>query len=528
MRSELSPATRSTGTRFTGKSEVSTVMRAIFLACIMVFPGQESHAQLKTYFVPETGPAWDISRVSGGSNLFANSLVPGSVWGISLWQEVLPDLSIGTGIYTHQYASWINPSGERPLQPSVKSHRALLVPARVSYRLKLPDSPLSLTAMLGYEFGLLTGDPLLREASSLITSPEGVTAQYSVREEIPLNRSLHMIQAGVSADYRLPNNWQFSLRFSHSTGLREIKYTTVDYTTSGGETSQATYTHDGSRMQTTLNLGIPVSNIWENRDLRLRRRVENSLGRGGLARRNTFIYFGGDLGALWRAFSNSNPAIGARPMESTGIFRYANLHAGIYAGYMFSNFTAIDIGAWYQRSSLFYSIMYDHEDDYNELARAPLVLDIPVMFRYYQDLYKNKLFLVPAMGVAVLTHFSGASYASGDAGFNYQAASGTPADGSATYVAGRPARIGFAARASLGLEYDIPTPFPLLLTWNLTYSQGMRDLETIEITTSLPENPEVSTVTYSGTGWMTSIGVRIPISTDKDNRKCGAMPRMRR
>lgn len=502
--------------------------KACIIVVTLLFGMLHTYGQLKTYIVPETGPSWDISRISGGSNLFSTSVVYGSVSGISLWQEALPNLSIGTGLYAHHYADGLNPTDQRPHQPSVKSHGTLLVPLRVSYRLQLPDSPVSLTAMLGYQFGFLTGDRLTREASSLITSPEGVTTQYTLTEEVPFNNVLHMVEAGISADYRLPNSWQFSFRFSNYSGLREIKYSTVDYTTSDGSTSQATYIHDGSRMQATLNLGIPVSNLWENRDLRLQRMVENSLGRGGIARRNSYIYFGGNLGALWRSFTTSNPAIGARPMEGTGVFRFANLHAGVFAGYMFSNFTAIDIGAYYQRSSIFYSIMYDHETDLTEKVHAPLFLDVPVMFRYFQDLYKNRLFLVPSLGGVVLTHFSGPGYATGSAGFNYQALSGNFTDATATYTAGRPVRLGFSFRASVGLEYDIPSPFPLLLTWNLTYNHGLRDLETIEITTSLGENPSASTVTYTGTGWMTSIGVRLPFSLDKDNRKCGALPRMRR
>jgi len=483
--------------------------------------------QLKTYLSAEAGPAWDISRVRGGGDLFSTSVLYGSIAGISLWQEVLPNLSLGAGLYTHQYAGGLNFTDERPHQPAVKIHSTLLVPLRVAYRLQLPDFPVSLTARLGYEFGLITGDPLLREASSLVTNAEGVTIQYTTTDELPVHNVLHMVEAGISADYRFPNNWQVAVQFSHFSGLRETMYTTVDYTTSAANTSQATYAHDGSRMQATFNLGIPVSNLWENRDLRLHRRVENSVGSGGLARSNRYIYFGGDLAALWRSFSTSNPAIGARPMEGTGMFRYANLHTGIFAGYMFNSIAGIDIGAYYQRSSLFTSIMYDHETDFSDISSAPMFLDFPVMFRYYYDLYKNQVFLVPSLGGAVLTHFAGPGYASGNAAFTFQSLTGT-SDGTATFTAGRPARLGFSVRAALGVEYDIPTPFPLLLTWNLTYSHGLRDLEVIEVTTSLSETPAASTITYNGTGWMTSIGVRLPFSLDKDSRKCGAMPRMRR
>jgi hypothetical protein len=497
------------------------------LLLLFMLSSASVQGQLKTYLVLETGPAWDVSRVQGGDGLFSRSVVYGSTGGFSLWQEVLPNLSIGTGLHAHQYAGGLNPADARPHQPSAISHGTLLVPLRVSYRLQPAGIPVSLTARLGYEFGFLTGDPVTREAASLVTSPEGITVQYTLTDELPFQNVLHMVEAGISADYRFSNNWQVAVHLSQYTGLREIRHTTVDYITSAGNSAQAAYGHDGTRTQVTLNLGIPVSNLWENRDVRLHRKVENSLGRGGIARSNRYIYFGGDLGALWRAFSTSNPAIGARSMESPGIFRYANLRTGIYAGYMFNKTAGIDIGAYYQRSSLFISIMYDHETDFTATASSPMFLDVPVMLRYYIDLHKSKLFLVPSVGGAVLTHFSGPGYATGNAAFTYQSIPGI-SDGTASYVAGRPVRFGYAARASLGIEYDIPTPFPLLLTWNMTFSHGLRDLDVTEVTTSLDEIPAAATVTYNGTGWMTSIGVRLPFSLDKDSRKCGAMPRMRR
>lgn len=504
-----------------------SVRSAGILFLFFILSHANAQGQLKTYLTAEAGPAWDVSRVQGGDGLFSRSVLYGSIAGIALWQEVLPNLSIGTGLYAHQYAGGLNPTDARPHQPVLKSHGTLLVPLRVSYRLQHPDFPVSLTARLGYEFGLRTNDPVSHVAASLVTNAEGVTVQYTMTDEVPVSNVLHMVEAGISADYRFTNNWQIAVQLSYFSGLRETMYATVDYTTSAGNSAQATYGHDGSRLQATLGLGIPVSNLWENRDVRLHRKVENSLGRGGIARSNRYIYFGGDLAALWRSFSTSNPAIGARSMEDNGIFRYANLRAGVFAGYMFNKVTGIDIGAYYQRSSLFTSVMYDHETDFAATASSPMFLDVPVMFRYYIDLHKRWLFLVPSVGGAVLTHFSGPGYASGNAAFTYQSISGIT-DGTASYVAGRPVRFGFAARASMGVEYDIPTPFPLLLTWNLTYSHGLRDLEVTEVITSLNETPEASNVIYDGSGWMTSIGVRLPFSLDPDNRKCGAMPRMRR
>ena len=493
---------------------------------ILLFLFPQIRGQLKTYLVSEAGPAWDLIPVSGGGTMVSPAKLPGHIGGVAAWQEIIPNLSIGTGIYVHDYLTGLNVNDMRPNQPVLQSHRAVLIPARISYRFHPEGFPLGLTARLGYELGLIPGDRLIHQASSLISNGDGEPMTYLYSETFAQNGALHMVEAGVSADYRFTNNWQVSLNFSHFSGLSEIRYATVDYTLADGNSYEANYSHSGSRMQTTFSLGIPVSNVWENRDLRLRRKIENSLGRGGSLRRSDFIYFGGDLGALWRSFATSNPAIGARPIDDPGVLRYSNLHAGIFGGYMFNVRTGIDLGIYYQGSSLYYSIMYDHETDFTEINRAPMFLEVPLMFRYFIDLYDMELFLVPAIGGSVLTHFSGQNYAAGSAAFNYQTLSGA-VDGTANYTVGRPVRLGYGVKAALGIEYDIPTPFPMLVTLNFSYTQGLRDIEVIEVTTSVNEVPDVSTITYNGTGWGASLGVRVPISLDKDSRKCGALPRMR-
>lgn len=502
-------------------------MKRLFAGLLLCLVLQaHTSAQLKTYLSLEAGPAWDISRVQDPGNMFSQSVMYSSVGGVSIWQEVLDQVSIGTGVYYHHYANGLNPEDQRPHQPSIKSYRSILIPARISYRIKRQDLAFSVTPRLGYQFGIVMDDPVLQNSSSTITDNDGVTMAYSLQESSPSVSALHLVEAGVSVDYRFSNNWQLSFAVSHFSGLSEVIGSEVDYQRSTGSDEQAIYTNDGSRFQTTFNLGIPVSNIWEKKEYRLQRRIENAFGRGGSVRKQRYIYIGGDLGSLWRSFTTTNPAVGARPIEGRGIFRYANLHTGGYIGYKFEGNTGIDVGAYYQRSSTFYSLMYDPEVDFVDETPAPMFLEFPIMIRYFYDLYKGKLFLVPSLGGSVITHFAAAGFVSGNGSFNYNTVSGP---GSATFAVtgGRLARLGFTVRTGMALEYDLPIKFPLVVNAGVTYSHGFRDIDQVSITTSIAETPAESLITYDGTGWHGSVGIRMPFLLGKGNRKCGALPRIR-
>ena len=502
--------------------------RLLPILVILLFPGYQTSGQLKTYITPEAGPAWDINRASDPGHFFTHSHIYGTVGGLAIWQEVIENLSIGSGIYIRNFNTGLNPDDKRPHQPGNRSYTSLLVPVRLAYRIQPPDLSVSFTPRLGYQYGRLTSGPVTHTSSSTLTSEGGTTIQYNMQQEIAASgvHLLHMVEVGVSVDYRLSNNWQFSLNFSHFSGLNDALHTTIDYQTSDGNAHQATYLSDGSRFETTFGLHIPVSNLWENKAVRMQRQIESGAIRNASVRRLRYLYFGGDIGALWKSFSTSNPAVGPGPIDGKGVFRYANLSAGGYIGYMFSNGVGFDIGAYYRRSATYVTLMYDHETDFAVRTGAPLFLEFPVMFRYRQDLYEGQVFLVPSAGVSVITHFTGDNYTGGNGVFSYNTLTG-PENGTVSYTAGRPSRIGYAAKAGLGLEYDLPVKIHMLATFNLSYSHGFKAIDITEVTTSVSESPAVSTIAYNGSGWLASVGVRFPMLIGKENRRCGALPQRR-
>ena len=167
--------------------------------------------------------------------------------------------------------------------------------------------------------------------------------------------------------------------------------------------------------------------------------------------------------------------------------------------------------------------MYDHEVDFVTKIRAPLYLEFPIKFRYFYDVYKGKVIIVPRLGISILTHLSAGNYGAGSDAFEYSTVSGI-ANGTVNYSGLRSSRIGLMLKAGLGGEYRLPIKFPLFATVSLEYSHGLKEIDEIQVTTSINETPNISTIKYLGSGWNLSAGIRIPILLGKENRKCGAEP----
>lgn len=489
------------------------------LSALLFLPATALFAQRETRLTAGAGPAWDINPMDDPQEMFNRSVIPGTFIQAALSQEITGKLYVGTGFTYHRYYSGLNLADRRPHQPQNASFTAMTFPLRVSRYFEIPALVVDLQPHIGYHYGIVRDETALNDISSLISDEAGTTLEYSVTTS-SANPSMHLLEAGITVIYPLENNWSLAVDLSRMTGLRAVTSSVVDYTLAGTPV-QATALARGSRWQSAFTLEIPVSNLWHNKQERQHRRIEHSTEKSSFARKNHRIYFGGDIGLLWQLAKTSSMAVGTRYIESRGFFRYSHLHTGIFAGYMFNDHSAVDIGAYYRRSGTCLSLMYDHETDYFECNPAPMYLEVPLMFRYYVNLYRERLLFYPTVGGALLTHFSSGDHTVVEESFDVATTAGVQiAD--FRYVAGRPVRFGYLVKAGFGLEYRIPMNFPLLATFSMTYSHGFRVIEQGSVTTSIAETPEESTISYRGNGWKAALGFRIPILLGKENRRCGA------
>ncbi len=485
-------------------------MKKILILLTLPFLPLLTRAQLTTYLSVEAGPQWSLLRVADRGDDFLRSTVRSSFAGVTLGQEITRGLSLVTGIYYQPYRDGINMIDDRPHQARVVSYDAFLIPLRAEYRVQPTEYPVSFTPRIGYVFGLMLPPDFPYQAIGILSSRDGTPYSYTLSQEYS-DVNLHMLEVGIGVNLRFAGLWQASLNLSYMTGFTDPMETLVEYIGPGGAGTTATYSTRGNTLYTTLAFNVPVSNLWQNRDYRIRSRIEHSVYDGKSTTRQGQFYVGGELGALWRQLNTSSPAIGPRPMEGRGIFRYSNFHGGIYGGYMLTPELGIDIGANYQRSSTFYAIMYDHEVDFVTREQAPMYLEVPLRFRYFYNAYKEKIYAVVYGGASMLTQFSGGSLEGPGGNFRFTSPdSGSPVDASTNFTATRLASVRPVMRIGAGAEYLLPLNFPLIATLYVNYMHGFLSIEEVTVNNTLPETATTTTLTYNGGGWSIDIGVKYP------------------
>ncbi len=376
--------------------------------------------QLKTYLSLEAGPHWSLVQVNDPGKYFERVGAAGTIGGVTLEQELIPNLSVLTGIYYQPYKTGINMTDMRRMQSQVSSHTALMIPFRIQYRIQPTEYPVYFSPRLGYLYSINKLPDVLFSESGVISAPDGPAFSY-VHNQTMDEPGKHLLEVGMSIGLRFSGLWQASFNISYMSGVlsKSTASSTLEYSDQQGSFYSASYSSMGNGVYTTLALNMPLSNIWQNRDYRIRSNIENSIWKGKSVERKGELYVGGELGALWRLFNSTDPALGARPMEGRGLFRYANLHTGIYAGYMLTHELGIDLGINYQRSNTFYALMFDHEVDFTGKTSAPLYIEVPLRFRYFYDIYKQRIFAVVYAGPSLLTQFSSGTYAGPGGDFSY-------------------------------------------------------------------------------------------------------------
>jgi hypothetical protein len=348
-------------------------------------------------------------------------------------------------------------------------------------------------------------------ATGVLSAPDGTAFNYSLSHTYT-SGPLHMLEVGMGFNLRFYGLWVASLNLSYMTGFTDLLTNQLDYSGRGSPATTATYTSKGNTLAATLAFGIPVSNIWQNRDYRIRSRIENSVYQGKPVERKGRFYTGGELGSLWRLFNVTNPAVGARPMADRGVFKYSNLRAGAYFGLMVSDELGIDLGVNYQGSSTFYSVMVDHQVDFVTRQHAPMFLEIPFRIRYFYNLYKEKLHYVVYGGASLLTHFTSGTYNAGEGAFSYTSpGNGNAINATTSFYASRPSRLRPLLRLGTGLEYRLPVDIPLIATIYVNYMQGFISTEDIFVNYTVPGTPAESSVSYNGSGWGVDLGIRVPL-----------------
>lgn len=504
-------------------------MDARKFSCLMlvlpVLLSMQVKAQLLTSVNVESGTMWNMLKVDDPAKRFQSANVRSYVVGMTVGQEIFPNFSLITGLLYVPLRDGINLVDERPHQVQWASFHSFLIPVRAEYRIQPTEFPVSFTPRVAYVHRIHSRPETLYSYSSLISAPDASALSYDVQQVFE-QPSAHMLEVGVGVNLSLSGSWRASLNLSYMTALFDdpTDIYRLIYTEESGTPTSTYYTSKGNSLYTTLAFNLPLSNIWQNKDYRVRKRIENSVYKGKPVDKRGQVYLGGDIASLWRQFSSTSAAVGARPMTGRGVFQYADLSAGIYAGYMLTGDLGVDLGIYYQRSSTFYAIMYDHEVDFVTRVAAPMYLEFPVRIRYFHNVYKDKVQVAINGGISMLTHFARDVYNQGAGDFTYYSPAASATQSATTsYSASRSTPLLPVLRVGTGIEYKLPMQFPLITTLYVNYKQGFLQGETLEVSNSVPELPPASVISYDGSGWSVDLGVKVPFRVGA-NAQCGKLP----
>ncbi|MEZ5071909.1 MAG: hypothetical protein R2751_13355 [Bacteroidales bacterium] len=469
-------------------------------------------AQKITYLNLEGGSQWSLIKAADPGAYFEDAAVKSTLAGVTLGQEVATDLFLITGVYYQPYKEGIDLVDDRPHQSRWAAYESFLVPVRLELRIPYPGYPVSFQPRIGYVFGLMRAPEVAVTDASFLWTPDGQALVYDLQQEV-IDGNFHMLEIGAGVGLRFSGFWQASLQFSYLRGFGETLQTTLAYEADGSPGS-ASLSSNGNGLYTSLSVGVPVSNVWNYHSRRKRARIENGAYVGKSTDREGEFYVGAEGGSLWRTFFSTSPAVGPRPMNDRGLFRYANLHTGLYAGYMFNDNLGLDLGAIYQRSSTFYALMFDHADNLVYKTAAPLYLEIPLRLRYRHKVH-NHLYASLYGGASVLTHFSTGTYGTGDLPFTYtDPVGGSPATAGSSHAGTRTRQFSPVLRLGAGVEYELPLDLPLIATCHVVYLNGFLPTDDLVVTTTALAT-ESNSISYNGSGWSLDVGVRLPLRFGK-------------
>jgi len=501
--------------------------KAFLTSLLLALSLMQLQSQLRTALTLDAGPRWSLIKVDDPGGYFQPMAILSSTAGGGLEQEIGYDLSVSAGLWFQNYSTGMNMEDGRPDRQRLDAYNSLQIPIRVHYHIQPTEYPVFISPHLGYVLRLGSMEASDRfSMEGVITAPDGSTLSYT-HTRVDEQPGKHLLELGVGIGLQFAGNWQASARLGWTSGLFNTasNLATVEYIDPDGRSRTASYNSKGNSLSTTLAVHVPLSNVWQNRDYRIRSRIEHSSFDGKAVDRKGSFYVGGDVGLLWRLFHSTDPALGARPMENRGFLRYSNLHTGVYGGYMFSDELGLDLGVMYQRSSTFYSLMFDHEVDFAGKTAAPLYLEVPLRLRYFYPILDEELYAVVYGGISLLTQFASGEYDAPGGSFSYSSpTTGAPMDATVSASARRPSSFRPLLRFGAGTEYRIPIEFPLFATLYVGYAQGFMDTEVVSVSTSMTQEPPERSLDWQGSGWSVDLGVKIPMAFD-DRQNCVRLTR---
>jgi hypothetical protein len=123
----------------------------IFLSTLMSL---HINAQPLTWLNVETGPQWSLIKVDDPNGYFEQANVISYMLGVTVGQEILPNLVLSSGLLYMPHTDGINLIDERPHQSSWQASSSFMIPIRAEYIIQPTEYPICFSPRIGYLYNM--------------------------------------------------------------------------------------------------------------------------------------------------------------------------------------------------------------------------------------------------------------------------------------------------------------------------------------------------------------------------------------
>ena len=490
------------------------MFRSLLLILVISLLSMKLHAQKKTYFGIETGPKWDLYQLTdNGSDLFS-SPVPGGTYGFYFGQELNKGFIAETGLYGYEYYESIRfKSSQMPGFWSSNAFYTLQIPLRIKKPINLIKQRLFITPSFAYVFGinLEYGHP-----DSIGGYGWGSIGNinYSYDEYSSLSRTLHLLETGISIDYRFKNGLELTLDGKYAKGLNKVYRQEVKYTIGSSKEFNGTYSSRGDYMKLTLGLKYPISKIRNEKELRKLNKGKRDTALA-ISRARRF-YIMPLIGSTWKRFNITNHLIQGKEKSPPRafMFSYADLTAGAKIGYKIFNSFYLETGLFMQFYGNSFFIENPNGNAYCGISTYIEVIFtiIPLNFKYSKDLIKNRLAIVPYLGMSFMNHKVelNKKYSGGCSRSTIEI-DGVITDSSFTTTSAyRLRKSNLLFNVGVGIEFQLTKN--IIFVINADYSEGFKSINRFDVVNERNGKIEKGSIFYEGDNFTVTTGFKFPIN----------------
>lgn len=490
-------------------------MNKFVLSIICILMVSMSYGQSKWFLGFETGFKGDLHSVQGDDSELSSPVAPGIFKGVTIGRTFHEKWLMETGVSYLAYSGGAT-FDEIAYTQYFDMLNAIQIPIRLKRTVFLIPNRMSITPSVGanllynLDYNSLSGGGGMMGLYNEEGELESASFEYSYVSHTRYHRIFPMLEAGLSVDYKFSGGLELFLQSRYQAGFSKLLKYDVAYAKDVGPQKTATFSSRGNQYHILAGIRYPISNFWQNDEVILKKRKERKIGIQ--EQLDSKYYIAVENGITWNRFHNSNAAITGNE-DVANIFWDNDYIIGVNLGYMVNPRWSVEVGAYNHMFTNRYYVTHDNAvvGGIGYRSGGSGILQIPVSAKYFHRVWKDRLAIVPHVGVSLLTHFKevGAYSQIVDEDFDFNNGEFNVLDTLSIATAYRPRKVGCQIHAGVGLEYALAKH--CILTLHGNYNVGLLRMNRLVVSTEYNGEAQQGHIDYRGTNFTLQAGIKIPI-----------------